>query len=337
MRRLIQTIGIMCLNFYVVISLHAELIELNKFNELSKEGIKKRMINITNILSDAIFVNNLTALTWNTAYNPEFFGLGINVATTMSNSHYLNKINSLDSDILLLDTKKLPGFSLVSGLHVRVPIPLVNLPFDIGFYISSIDFSDLNSKSLKFDNLFSIGFDTRWNFLGKEKNQGLIAGFAYFYQSFGIKYPFPDFNTQNEKDELVSIGGDYTTKLGFDFHTFGLKGQYSHLFLGTIELTVGLEPYFGITNLRVSSSGDIELKCNNKSYFITKYINECGEIKTNFFSGPKISFSQDIIRKGLRFYGGFSLKLFVLFLDLGISYEPFHNSVGGLVGTRLVF
>ncbi len=330
MRKLLLLISILYLFSYSIVSLSAQV------GNIDVDNVKKSIRTISDALSDTVFANTLTASTWNTAYKPKFVGIGFNATVSLNKPQYLYKFSNFTENFSSLTADTTPGLFLNYLFHIRAPIPLVDWPFDIGLYGFNINFQSSNTSSVVYDDFLSLGFDMRWNFFKNHKNKGLITSFTYFYQSFGVGFPIPSFKVQNTIGNFVSIVGDYKVKAGLNSHTFGFKGQYSQLFLGIIELTGGIEPYFGFTNLRVSSSGDIVVKTNGSDYSLTDYIDQFG-LQTDFFSGSKITFKQDVFRGGLRLYGGFSLKIFFLFLDSGISYEPFHGVFGGFVGTRLVF
>ena len=305
------------------------------------ENLKNAVNSFTNEMARAMPFNSTIGLNWSDAYIGQFlsvpphFGIGLTVgATTMKMSAINGLLELFDADI--------PGsFSMgfpLPAYTVDARIGGFILPFDIGIkfgYLGSIDLYDseidymlvggdiryalIDSKILPFKLSVGLGF----NHL-----RGGISTTVGSGQSFSFEDP-----VTNESYTL-SIS-DPKVGLEWQTNTFELKTQVSFpLFIITPYAGIGVSyamskaGYNINTKVNVTDEEGEDVKIND----VVDLIKNLGGVTGVSENG--IESITDVNDWNFRFYGGISLNIVVIKLDLTAMYNFTGGNFGATLGVR---
>ncbi len=301
-------------------------------------------------LSTALPFNTTVGLNWSDAYIGQFphFGFGItagatgiplsavNMAMDMMGVNILNEIPELS---YIASTYGFPFPAAVLDLRVGGFL----LPFDLGFKLGFLpdEVKELLPPDMQIDYLL-IGGDVRFALVQDEEwrpDISIGAGFNYLQGSFLITGLF------GSDEEIQNVGGyDITLRdPDFDFSweakVIDLKLQISKQLL-IITPFIGAGVSFGWANASAGLRSDVLV---NGNPITGQQIEEIQESLAYLgkpipdLSKKGILVNQDIDGWSFRAFGGISLDLLILRIDLGAMYNFSSNSYGITGNVRLQF
>ncbi len=298
-------------------------------------------------------MNAAIGLNWSPAYIGKFphFGVGLTVGfSTIPYSAMQTVINTLgvtippDMDFLKTLGIPFPGVALDARLGGFV------LPFDIGFKLGFIP-AALKAEFSGFTlDYLMIGGDVRYQLI-KERFivPSISVGLGYTYLRGGVgipdlmggsyryNLPVPPFTNEYLEVTSPSVNFHWQT------HTFELKAQLSKRIL-IFTPYLGIGAAYGISQ----AGGGVE---TSVSYFDGSSLNtitqpDIDAIRNGLaqagYTLPEISATGilvDYAANGFAFraFGGMSVNLWFLWVDLGAMYNIVSGSLGAAINVRVQF
>jgi hypothetical protein len=319
-------------------------------NETTIAKLEDAINDAAAILGKAMITNSGFGLNWSDAYIgqliglPPHFGIGASVgATTIP----LDKINSIykqfDEDGI--DSSDIPvDFLPIPAAAGEIRLGGFFLPFDIGIKalpLPEIDIGDIKMKYLM------VGGDFRYALM-QEKGwkPDISVGIGLTYTDINLGYSIGD-DTEVDLDGLTA---GYTTnhklkipapQLDFSMSniTLDLKIQISKkIFIITPYLGIGAS--YGWSTIDFGASSDIQYDSGGGYNPIdlsghANLINDIAEITGISLNGTSLEKSIKYSGFGLRGFGGLSLDIFVLRIDVTGLYDIVNGYWGAGLGIRI--
>jgi len=319
-------------------------------NNLDLGKVQSAMNSFSESIAKALPFNSTVGLNWSDAYigqlidAPPHFGLGMTVGVTSLNSAAISSI--LDS------------FG-AGGININLPVlgfPLpaytfearlggFGIPFDLGFKFGTLD----TSKMKMFDGLFPDDMSLDYLLIGGDFRYALIdskgfpvklsIGLGFNHLRGGIKAKLGEGMTSTFDD---GIGNSATLKidapiLGLTWKTNVIEAKV-HISFPLVVIT----PYVGIgasyswseagyqvkSKVKVSGTGPGGSDINKYTETLYEQYGITGLTKNGFESVNKIN------GFNVRAFGGLSLNLWVIKLDLTVMFNIFDQALGATVGLR---
>lgn len=322
------------LMFIFIVSLAATT-AYSQTPDFSLADLEKQFEKMGDEIGGAVASTSTTGLLWSDAYIGNFphFGVGAFVgATVMPSDGFIDVLKVVD-----------PAASLPSQVvDMGVPIPAVGfegrlggfvLPFDIGLKYAAINYT-LDSVNLKYS---LIGFDVRYAIIKDGPLPKISAGLGF---------------SRLTTDITVSgiLDGDYTIldaqgpipalylknpdlEYGWETNVIEIKAQLSKSLLL-------ITPYFGFDAAYSMTKVGGGVK--------TRVVDSAGnpisqtdiDTATTAAGVPSVdtdgfSTTTDVSAWGFKVYGGTSINIFILKLDLSVNYDLIGKTYGGQVGFRV--
>jgi hypothetical protein len=291
-----------------------------------------------------------TGLGWSQAYIGQFphFGLGITAGVTTISAGSMQKLAdamgvTLPSDFSYVSTYGLP----LPGYTIDARIGGFVLPFDIGLKLGYIPPGTFPSVDVDY---ILFGVDVRYGLLAdKGWTPALSVGLGYNHMKAGVSVPgFLGGDVTIAKVHNPSDGLDQTLKLtnpdfGLNWSTnvIELKAQIS-------KKLIFITPYLGVgaaVSFGTSASGSVtsqllyggnpitQAQIDN----ITAYYKSQGQTPPDLSSIGITANASNGAGFDFRAFGGLSLNLFILYLDLGVAYDVSTGGLGGSINARIAF
>jgi hypothetical protein len=311
--------------------------------DVSLEKLNASINGITDGFTRALTFNSTLGLNWSDAYigqivgAPPHFGFGISAGLSTMN------IGRLTGDFKSAGIMSSGGPSMFSSGMSYLPIPtgLVELriggfmlPFDVGVKVDLVPSLEmpLGDVKTRFDYTF-FGFDVRYGIL---EDRLFIPGVSL---AAGFNFTNGQIRAGMGEVPLYTFSG-YTASIanpsaGFGWENFTLdfRAQVSKKLL-IITPYAGLGASFGWSALDYGLSGRVTFKDPKGAI-----VNE-DAVKDQIPSGildvddGGISASKKNFDFGLRAFGGFSLNIFVIKIDMTAMFNFLDQNFGGSVGIR---
>jgi len=307
---------------------------------------------LVDTLVTAIPFNSTIGLNWSDAYIGPFlaippnFGAGLTVgATTMDGKDVANLLEKFG---VTVSSDVAETFPLPAGM-AEARIGGFFLPFDLGFKAGFIPSSVADSLSdntdgLKADYLL-VGGDIRYSLLkGSFLLPKVSVGIGFNYMKGGVSkelgtaqtYEFND--TYNNNLYTIEASAP-DVGLTWESKVIDLKVQVSKsLIIFTPYL--GLGASYGMTTAGYSIDSDVVYKKDGVVMADTTDLKNAltaAGIEVPDLSSTGISYESDGNGWGLRAFGGLSVNLLILRLDLTGLYNFSDGNLGASVGARIQF
>jgi len=294
-------------------------------------------------MAQSLPFNATMGLNWSDAYIgqllsiPPHFGVGISMGATFMNIGVINDMLSMFEFDIPLDIPI--GFPL-PGYTVEGRVGGIILPFDVGIKFGAISPDTiplLDSMGIGLNYLL-FGMDVRYSVLPSFLPVKLSVGLGFNYLSGGISanlgggqsFSFDD--PVNSSAHTIAIS-DPSLELFWETTVFELKAQASmSLFIITPYAGFGLSYSMSNAGYRLNSQVTIDGDPVNESF---------AALLSEFFGINNLTdqgFESRVNADGainFRFFGGFSVNMFVLKLDMTLMYNFTDSSLGGTLGLRL--
>jgi len=310
-------------------------------------------------LANALPFNSTVGLNWSDAYIgqllelPPHFGIGVTVGVTTMPIPALESITGLiGMDDLPLDILGSIGFP-IPAISAEARIGGFFIPFDIGFKFGAVpkdilsNFVDMNSLPIEIDYQL-IGFDFRYAiFNPKAMPIKVSVGIGFNYLRGGISaevpmnlgYSFeapsnldnPDPNNMSTYELKVKPP---TASLLWENKTLEAKAQVSFpLFIITPYAGIGISYGWSSAGYDIKS-GVTYKKDGNEQPLNNQIIGILEEQGMSGLTGNGFGSMVDVGGFNIRAFGGLSLNLFVIRIDVTAMYNFFSQSLGASLGLR---
>jgi opacity protein-like surface antigen len=295
----------------------------------SLAGVQNSFSAFSEALAKSLPFNASVGLNWSDAYIgqlislPPHFGVGVSGGFTTMDFDAINglvKIFGLPS--LPLSFMPLPAYTVEGRIGGFI------LPFDIGVKIGTLP--DVSFGNFKFKYLLA-GADFRYALLkGEAILPAVSIGFGVNYLSGGISAQVGsgmEFEVPDTGGKKLSLSAP-TASFSWETVSFELKAQISkRLFIIT--------PYFGAgVSYALSKAGyEIESKLTYTGSDINEikqHVSGLDSINANGFKSMS-----EINGFGVRAFGGLSLNLAIIKLDLTGMFNFIDQNWGGTLGLRV--
>lgn len=292
--------------------------------------------------------NSSIGLGWSQAYIGQFphFGLGITAGVTTISAGAIQTLAdamgvTLPSNFSYASKYGLP----LPGYTIDARIGGFVLPFDIGFKLGYIPPGTFPTVDV---NYVLFGMDVRYGLL---KDQGftpaLSVGLGYNHMKTSVNVPgflggpVTIAQVYNPSDGLTHTLSLANPDFGLDWSTnvIELKAQIS-------KKLIFITPYLGIgaaLSFGTSASGGVtsQLKYDNNPITpqqiadITAYYKSQGQTPPDLSSLGITANAKNGTGFDFRAFGGVSVNLFILYLDLGVGYDFSTAALGGSLNARI--
>jgi hypothetical protein len=285
-------------------------------------------------LAQSLPFNTAMGLNWSDAYigqlldKPPRFGLGFSLGYTTIQGNSLNGLMQQFGASLPLNVG---GFPL-PGYTVEGRIGGIVLPFDVGFKVGYLNLP-LAEQEADLD-YFLIGFDVRYVVLKGGKLPTISVGAGFNYLSGGVSakvgdevqiaYPTSSSTTGTLTMDKPTVGMNWETKV------FDLKAQISKSFLI-------FTPYFGVgTSVGWSQAGyGVKTKITDSENNLDAAKDILAGYGIHNLDETGFSSTRQFARWNFRTFGGFSINIAFLRLDLTAMYNFVGRNYGVTFGTRI--
>jgi hypothetical protein len=295
-------------------------------------------------------MNSTIGLNWSDAYIgqllavPPSFGIGITTGfTTIPYDSIKSAVQALKGDL-----GELP--SIVKDLGLPLPAVALDariggfiLPFDVGFKIGFIPktLTDTIGSSVDLDYLL-VGGDVRYRVLSQTMVviPEVSIGLGYNYQRGSVafggvlpgsrEYVLPAVTGApwNGGDKLSLASPDFNIE--WESKVIDLKAQASWSFL-VVQPSVGLGASYGMSHV----GGGAESKLQLNGHDITGPEAAALESLGYEADGASLSVFSDVTGWSFRLFGGMSVNILLLRLDMGLQYNLIGKNLGATIGARV--
>jgi hypothetical protein len=324
-----------------VVLLLLAVLALPVFADTNIDAVESAIDDVGEILGKALITNSALGLNWSDAYIgqligvPPHFGIGISAGFTAI------PLSKLDSIYKQFDEDGIDSMDMPTDF---LPLPTVAgeirlggffLPFDIGIKVLPLPELDLGEAKL---NYLMIGGDFRYALLREEGWKPTISvGIGFTYTKVGLKSSI-DNSTTIELDDLGSSYTGDTLTIGnpeFDFSmdnkTLDFKVQVSKkIFIITPYL--GLGASYGWSTVDFGASSTINY---NGGPLTPPVINDIEKATGISISNTSLGKTIEYSGFGVRGFGGLSLNIFVLRIDVTGLYDIVNQYWGASLGIRV--
>jgi hypothetical protein len=324
----------------VVVLILLAVFAMPVFADTSITAVEDAIDDVGKILGKAMITNSALGLNWSDAYIgqligvPPHFGIGISAGFTAIPLSKLESIyEQFDDDGI--DSLDMPdGFLPLPTVAGEIRLGGFFLPFDIGIKALPLPEMDIGEAKLKY---LMIGGDLRYALLREQGWKPTISvGIGLTYTNVSLKSSIGD-STDIELDGLgSSYSNDYLTitnpNLDFSMKntTLDLKVQVSKkIFIITPYLGLGFS--YGWSTVDFGASTTVIPSSGTPGTWQDDIKNATGISISNTSLGKSIKYNG----MGLRGFGGLSLNIFVLRLDVTGLYDVLNQYWGASLGIRI--
>jgi hypothetical protein len=290
------------------------------------QALQDNIKNFSQKLASSLALNSGLGLNWSDAYigqvfpsMPPHFGVGVSGGFTTINLDSVERLlGSFQLDVpadLRLGQMINPGYTVegrVGGLF---------LPFDVGFkagVLPPLAFGDIKLKYIL------IGGDLRYAVLEGPALPTVSVGLGLNYLEQGIDYHKDGTISFKYQDRDLNLD-DPSTSLGWEAYSLDFKAQISKSFLL-------ITPYLGLGASYTWSRAGYSVTISNT---LDQTVRQ--ELKDKYNIDARadgIEYYRDDLAFGFRAFGGLSLNIFVIKLDLTGLYSFLDNNYGLSLGLR---
>ena len=291
---------------------------------LSLEDIQDGVAGFSSNIAQSLPFNSTLGLNWSNAYIgklfpsiPPHFGAGLSLGFTTFDSGVINSMAALFNESLPWDMDKL----ILPVYTAEARIGGLFLPFDVGFKVGYLPEIDLFGLDV---NYLLVGADVRYAVMeGNIILPQISVGVGLNYLEGGIGVRGSNFTVDFDEGG----GGSLTIanpRIGLEWSTYtlDLRAQISKSFI-IITPYAGIGATYGWStagyNIRADISGDI---------------NEAGENYGIVITDAGMSSMVDNESLGFRAFGGLSVNLAILKIDLAGLYSFSDGNYGVSLGFR---
>ncbi len=334
--------------------------------EGSLQEVTDGLNEFTQALAPVMPLNSTIGTTWSDAYIgqlldiPPHFGVGATAGITFVPSSFLPTLLTT----MGVDSSAIPGFDTLVSLGVPMPAAAANariggfiLPFDIGIKVGTLPPQvDLTTMIPNFDfSYMLVGADIRYALLQEKKNLVDLSvglGLNYLSGEIGVSMDIPavayDFQAPSEADPSVMVP-----------HTLGMTTPRLHMAWQAVSVDLSAQvskrilfftPYAGVGLTIGKPSAETGLKSSLTLDGAPVTAAEVEELMALFAAaGLPAPVSAESLTEGyvfttevtkgtdMRAYGGFSLDILMVRLDLNALYSFIGKNWGGSLGLRVQF
>ena len=307
--------------------------------ELDLSELADAIDTLSGTMATALPFYSTIGLNWSDAYIgqllsfPPHFGVGVTMGvTTMGKdlSAFDPILNFLGTDVSMKD--------IAGGFSLGAPLPAVMLEARIGGIFADFD------VGIKFMNMSAFGLDKmvsgilsdvtfEYELIGMDVRYSLMPSASPLKVSVGGGFNFLKGGIGIGMEEAFEIEGiDITgkTSAGIMWETLVFEAK-AHVSFPLFIITpyAGLGVSYGWSKAGFNVRGDIEVGDLGD---LQEYLDNAGLIPDVSSTGVRAY--QEFSGFNFRIYGGFSLNLFVIRLDLTGMYNLMDGSLGASVGVR---
>lgn len=313
-------------------------------------------------VADSLPLNAAVGLNWSSAYIGQFPHLGLGATLGFSTIPYAT-VESLGTAIGININTLIPSSALTYIQKYGVPFPAytvdarlggIALPFDLGVKFGYVG----NKLPASITSLLN-GIDLNYMLLGADIRVPLLkegfllpglsvgGGFNYLQGSLGMPSSSQNISlasfTYNSNTYNITMTSP-ALNLNWDAKVIDFKAQLSkHILLFTPYIGIGASKGFEDAGGSISSS--LQVNGNPPSSLTTSQKNDINSYLTSqgmqtidwSNPNPSIGASSAIGGWSFRAFGGTSIDLLILHLDLGVMYDFLGHNYGGSVNVRLQF
>ncbi|QQO08235.1 DUF6588 family protein [Breznakiella homolactica] len=300
------------------------------------DGLQKQVDKFADSMAESLPMNSTIGLNWSDAYigqlisAPPHLGVGVFAGVTTFDMDIIDELAAAMGATVDLDLNKFPMPAFGGDLRIGGFF----LPFDVGIkfgMLSDLDLGDINI------NYMLVGGDIRYALL---KGNAVLPKISI---GVGVNYLKGGVGATLNKGHRFEIGPDYievtdpSANFEWETTTLDFKAQISKSF-AIITPYLGL----GVTHGWSKAGYEIESDILYNGYPMTdtqaKQINNALSaqgVPTIDFDGSKgFSSIQSVNGWGFRAFGGFSINIVVIKIDLSGMYNFLDGNYGGTLGIR---
>jgi len=300
---------------------------------------------LVDTLATSLPFNSTVGLNWSDAYIgqivavPPHFGAGVTIGTTTMDG---GDVSDLMDEL---------GYNLPSGLETSLPLPAATaeariggfiLPFDFGIKVGYLPEGSIDMDELEMNYLL-VGADIRYALIkGNIALPTISVGLGVNYMKGGMQTSVGDdmeyeYTAGTENYRINATEPD----IGIEWQTtvIDLKAQISKSF-------IIFTPYFGLgasyatTKAGYYIDSDVKYYKNNVEMADTDDLEDA--LKDGGYSIPDlndsgIAYDKTLSTFGVRAFGGLSVNMLIVKLDLTGMYNFADSRLGGSVGLRIQF
>jgi hypothetical protein len=308
------------------------------------EDLQSGAEELVETLAGSLAFNSTVGLNWSDAYIgqligvPPHFGVGVTVGTTTIDG---GKVVSLMEDL---------GYELPSSLESSIPLPAMTaeariggfiLPFDIGVKAGYLPSGTIDVEELEVDYLLA-GADIRYALV----KGGLVlpkvsVGLGINYMKGGLGTSVGDDLSYVYTDPY--LGDDYgitatAPDVGIEWQAtvIDLKAQVSKSFI-IFTPYLGLGASYGMTRVGYYIESDVTYTKNGVEMTDTQELEDALDaagVEVPDLKDTGLFYEKAFSAWGLRAFGGLSVNMLVVKLDLTGMYNFTDGQLGGSVGLR---
>lgn len=320
------------------------------FSQTEIKELQRAVNSFSGEMAKSLPFNSTIGLNWSDAYigqlisMPPHFGIGVSLGVTTIPINSLNSIlSAFDADMMSKSNFPL-GFTL-PAYTVEARIGGFILPFDIGVKFGYLNMNKLNINMGGLDfgtnmgiKFMLIGADIRYALINsKLMPLKLSVGLGINHLSGGISTEIPANSqsfafTSGAKNYMLSAS-DPVLDLEWETTCLELKAHVSFpLFIITPYAGLGVSYAWSRSGYQLNSRIMVKEGGNTVPIDDVKGIlNDLGVTGISNNGFESMIESQDF---NIRFYGGFSINMAVMRLDLTGMYNIFTESLGLSIGLR---
>ena len=316
------------------------------------EDLQKSMGKFSDSMAKALPFNSSIGLNWSDAYIgqllafPPHFGIGVTAGLTTLDAVSVNSLLNLFgtsmpfSDVDFLKSIGLP----LPAYTVDLRLGGIKLPFDIGIKASYIPENLIGNMIDSFDfglNYLLVGADFRYSFTSKRKILPfrVSAGIGVNYMEGGVNTTLPadsfNFTFSGSDNNKYTIIPD-EAKIGLEWKTINaeIKAHISFPFK-FVTPYAGAGVSYAMSEAGFKLISDLTVKdSSNNDKEISEVEDDLKGYGLSGISNKGFGSTKKIDGINTRVYGGASLNLFVVRLDLTAMYEILGGNLGATVGFR---
>jgi hypothetical protein len=305
-------------------------------------------------LAGVLPFNASTGLNWSSAYIGQFphFGLGLTVGATTIPWASVSSIATNLGIVVPAELKAIETYGMpLPAYTADVRLGGFLLPFDVGVKVGYIPPDAMKQAGLPMSaDYLLVGADIRFGLL---KDEGFVpalsigAGYNYMKGKIGVPnllggaIAIANFQDPSDLSMHNLSLTDPTLDLAWDTSVIEAKAQLSKRLLiltpyvgGAISYSLGAHAGGGL-------SSTLQFDGHNITQAEIDQINQAYAAASQ--TPPDLSTTGIMVQKAVgnslayRVYGGVSLDLLFIYLDLGAAYNISSGSLGGSVNVRLAF
>lgn len=292
----------------------------------------------TDEFAKSLPMNSTIGLNWSDAYIGQLlpipsFGVGITTGvTTIPGSVFTDLLDKLEVDPTSGALDSIGGVGLpVPGYAFDARIGGLFLPFDLGVKFGTIPATPLGGVDIEYQNL---GFDVRYAILDGGILPKVSVGVGYNRLTGRIATPL-GIGDQTITETIGSQTAEATItdpELAFDWaaNVVDFRVQASKSFI-IVEPHIGIGATVGSAETSAGLESEVTATINGSSVTASEFADLTGLDVSDTGIGVTSTANPFTFRA----FGGASLNLAILKLDVGLMYNLTSGALGGTLGARV--